>query len=351
MATAFHLLQMTDGLIVHHSLCAAAKLGIADLLRDGARSTENLAAALEVNEDALYRTLRFLAGQGVFHETAPRKFANSVLSEWLRTDVPGSIRSVLIYRGSAFFLTPFSDLLYSIETGSPAREKALEITGFEHLRQNLADARIFDDAMTEISGLWAPAVAAAYEFGKWGSLMDVGGGNGLLLATIMAAHPGLQGVLADQPQVLQRAGQLKFWQPELVHRVRFETVDFFEAIPSGCRAYLMKNIIHDWDDERARQILLNCRRVVPEDGVLLLVEYCVGGVNAPSVGKTVDLMMLTLTGGKERTVGEHDELLASAGFRMTQSIPLSNDIMILEAEPVPGWVPARPGRGRGEITK
>jgi hypothetical protein len=350
MFTPFHLLRMTDGLIVHHCLCVAAKLGIADLLKDGARPTENLAAALEVNEDALYRTLRFLAGQGVFHETAPRKFANNRLSEWLRSDVPESIRSVLIYRGSRFFVTPFSDLLYSIQTGVPARERGLEMNGFEQLRRNPEGAHLFDAAMTEISGLWASSVAAAYDFGKWGSLMDVGGGNGLLLATIMAVHPGLLGVLADQPHVLERACQHKFWQPDLLRRVRFEAMDFFQAIPSRCRAYLMKNIIHDWDDDRARQILFNCRRAVPDDGGLLLVEYCVGGANTPSIGKTVDLMMLTLTGGKERTVHEHDKLLVSAGFRMKRSIPLSNDIMILEAEPVafvgeiaedslrPGWV-------------
>lgn len=334
MSTPFDLLRMTDGLIVHHCLGAAAKLGIADMLKDGARSTENLSTELDVNEDALYRTLRFLSAQGVFHETAPRKFANSPLSEWLRTDVPESIRSILIYRDSAFFLTPFSNLLYSIQTGAPARERGLEVNGFEHLRRNPEDAHLFDAAMTEISGLWASSVAAAYDFGKWGSLMDVGGGNGMLLATIMAVHPDLQGVLADQPHVLERASQHKCWQPNLLRRVRFEAMDFFQAIPSVCRAYLMKNIIHDWDDQRARQILFNCRRAVPDDGVLLLIEYCVGGANTPSIGKTVDLMMLTLTGGKERTVREHDILLASAGFRMTKSIPLSNDVMILEAEPV-----------------
>jgi hypothetical protein len=333
MSTPVDLLRMTDGLIVHHCLGAAAKLGIADLLKDGARSTESLAAALEVNEDALYRTLRFLAGQGVFHETAPRKFANSRLSEWLRTDVPESIRSVLIYRASAFFLTPFADLLYSIQTGTPSRERELEVNGFELLRRHPEDAQLFDVAMTEISGLWASSVVAAYDFGKWGSVMDVGGGNGMLLATIMRAHPGLQGVLADQPHVLERACQHKFWQPDLLRWVRFEAMDFFQAIPTGCRAYLMKNIIHDWDDERARKILFNCRRAIPDDGALLLIEYCVGGANTPSIGKAVDLMMLTLTGGKERTVREHDKLLASAGFRLKGSIPLSNDIMILEAEP------------------
>jgi len=324
---------MTEGLIIHQSLCAAAKLGIADLLKDGPRSTAHLAATLRVNDDALYRTLRFLAGQGVFHETATRSFANSPLSEWLRTDVTGSVRSILIYRGSPFYFAPFGDLLYTIETGAPARAKADGENAFEQLRQNPDNGRMFDDAMTDISMLWAPVITAAYDFERWGSLLDVGGGSGLLLATILTANPGLCGVLADQPQVLERARQREFWPADLTGRLRFEPMDFFQAVPSGCRAYLMKNIIHDWNDESARKILLNCRRAVPDDGVLLLVEYCVGGQNTATVGKALDVVMLTLTGGKERTVEEHRDLLASAGFRMERTIPLANDVMILEAKP------------------
>lgn len=333
-ATALHLVRMTDGLIVHQSLCVVAKLGIADLLKDGARSTADLAATLEVNDEALYRTLRFLAGQGVFHEIAPRMFVNSELSHWLRSDVPGSVRSILIYRGSPYYFSPFGDLLYSIQTGAPAAEKTRGVDRFEHLRRNPDDGRMFDDAMTDISMLWAPGIAAAYDFGRWGEVMDVGGGNGLLLATILRAHPALRGVLADQPEVLERAREREFWSPDLIGRVRFEPIDFFEGVPPGCRAYLMKNIIHDWDDERARRILINCRRAVPQDGVLLLVEYCLGGENTPTVGKTVDVVMLTITGGKERTVREHRELLASAGFSLNETVPLSPDIMILEARPV-----------------
>jgi hypothetical protein len=228
---------------------------------------------------------------------------------------------------------PFVDLLYSIETGASAREKELGANGFEHLRRSPEDGSIFDDAMTDISMLWAPSVAAAYDFGQLGSLMDVGGGNGLLLSTIMTVHPALDGVLADKPEVLERARRREFWSADLVGRLRFQPMDFFLGVPPGCRAYLMKNIIHDWDDERARRILLNCRRTVPNDGVVLLVEYCVGRENTPTVGKAVDLVMLTLTGGKERTVGEHRELLASAGFSVKQTIPLANDVMIIEARP------------------
>jgi hypothetical protein len=332
-AKALDLLRMTEGLIVHHTLCAAAKLGIADLLKDGALCTGQLAAELQVYEEALYRTLRFLAGQGVFHETAARKFRNNELSEWLRSDVPGSVRSMLIYRGTPYFFSSLGNLLYSIETGAPAQEKASGMNGFEYLRNDPEQGQIFDDAMTGTSMLWGPIIAAAYDFGRWGSLMDLGGGNGLLLATIMRQYPALRGVLADQAQVLERARQRAFWSPDVAERVQFEPTDFFEAVPSGCRACLMRNIIHDWDDERARRILLNCRRAVPDDGVLLLVEYCIGGENIATMGKAVDIIMLAITGGKERTLSEHRELLASAGFRLNQTIPLSNGCIILEAKP------------------
>ncbi len=334
-ATALDLLRMTDGLVVHQALFAAAKLGIADLLKEGARPTADLAARLHVNDDALYRTLRFLAGQGVFYEIAPRKFVNSERSEWLRSDVAGSVRSILIYRGSPNYFAPFAELLYSIETGVPARQKTHGANVFEHLQRNPGDARLFDDAMTDLAMVWAGSVASAYDFGRLGSLMDVGGGNGLLMATILKKHSALRGVLVDRPDVLERARQREFWSPDVAGRVRFEPADFFQAVPSGCRAYLMRNVIHDWDDERARRILMNCRRAVSEDGLLLLVEYCLGGENTPTLGKTIDILMLTLTGGKERTVGEHGELLASAGFRMEQSIRVTDDVMILEARPAP----------------
>jgi len=203
---------------------------------------------------------------------------------------------------------------------------------FEYFRRNPPEASVFDEAMTAISALWASDIAAGYDFGKWGSLMDVGGGNGLLLAEILRVHSGLRGVLAEQPHVLDRARQLGFLSGDVSERVRFEEVDFFEAIPRGCRAYLMKNILHDWDDDRARRILLNCRRAVPDDGAYLLVEYCLGEENVPSIGKSADMHMLIRTGGRERTVNEHRKLFASAGFRLSQVIAIQ-ELMIIEAEP------------------
>ena len=247
--------------------------------------------------------------------------------------MPGSVRSILIFRGSEFFFSPFAEILYSIETGRSARAKVLGVDGFEYLRTHPEMARIFDDAMTNMSELIGGAVAAAYDFGKWGSLMDVGGGNGMLLASILKTYPGLCGVLADLPHVLDRAQQRDFLGGELESRIAMEPCDFFREVPPGCQAYVMKSVIHDWDDDRAHEILVNCRRVVPADGALLLVEWALPEGNLPSVGKVGDVAMLVLTGGKERTFQEYGDLLAGAGFRFNQVYPTSADFVIIEAMP------------------
>ena len=330
-AIPLQLLGMTNGLVIHQALYAAAKLGVADLLQDGPQTCSELARNLNLNESALYRILRLLASQSVFEEKSPRTFANTELSNFLRTGVPGSVRSILIYRGSEFFFRPFEEILYSIETGLAARAKVYGMEAFEYLKTDPETARTFDDAMTSMSELVGPAVAAAYDFGKWGSLMDVGGGNGMLLASILRAHPELRGVLADLPHTLERARQCDLLGGELASRTTMRPCDFFREVPSGCRAYVMKHVIHDWDDERAQNILANCRRAVPADGVLLLVEWVLPEGNAPSAGKFADVVMLLMTGGKERTLEEYRQLLRRAGFRLNQVIPTSPDLGIIEA--------------------
>jgi hypothetical protein len=332
-AVPLALLRMTDGLVVHQALCAAATLGVADLLDAGEKPATELASTLRVDEDALYRLLRFLSGQGVFRETGSRTFLNTPLSEYMRSDVPNSVRAILIFRGGRYYFSPFTEFLSSVQTGVPARDKVLGTGAFEYLRADPEAERVFDEAMTAISELSAPAIATAYDFGHWETVTDVGGGTGALLAAILRAHPGLRGTLADAPSVVERARRRNFLSGELAARTRFETCDFFHAIPPGSRAFVMKNIIHDWDDAQACEILRNCRRAIPNDGVLLLIEYCLGDDNAPSLGKTIDLVMMTITGGKERTVEEHRALLASAGFQLNRAIPVSPDITIIEALP------------------
>ena len=204
------LLRMLDSVVVHQALYAAASLGIADLLLDQPRTTADLAHEIKVNEEALYRILRALAGEDIFEETAPRTFANNELSRFLATGVPGSVRSILVFKGSSYFFGPFVEILYTKKTGESARTKILGMNGFEYLRQHPEIACVFDDAMTNISELSASAIASVYDFGRWGSLMEVGGGNGILLAAILKAHRGLRGVLAEQPHVLERARQRGF---------------------------------------------------------------------------------------------------------------------------------------------
>jgi hypothetical protein len=332
-AAPFQLLRLREGLVVHQVLYAAAKLGVADLLNDGPRTTIDLAAQLEVNESALRRVLRALASKGVFEETSPRSFANNAASSYLRTGVPGSMRSMMIFGGTESFYRPFGEILYSIQTGQSARSKVLGMDSWEFMQQNPAAARIFDDAMTDFSALVGPAIASAYDFGQWGNIMDVGGGNGVLLAAILKAHAGLTGILADLPHVLERAGERGFLGGELRFRSSMLPCDFLYEVSSGCRAYVMKSVIHDWDDEHAHTILVNCRRAVPADGALQLVECALPEANVPSASKLLDVVMLIMTGGRERSIEEYGQLLANAGFRLNRVVPTTTDFIVVEALP------------------
>ncbi len=322
-----------ESLVLHQAVFAVAELGIADLLSAGPKSTDELASQLKVNESSLYRILRLLASQAVFAETAPRVFANTPVSNCLRSNVPVSLRAMTRFRGTDFIYRSFGEILHTVHTGEPGRLKALGMDGWEYLKQNPEIARIFDDAMTDLSAFAAPAIAAAYDFSQWDSIMDVGGGNGVLLAAILRAHPRLRGVLSDQQHVLERAKQRGFLSGELEPRSTLQACDLFHNIPSGCRAYLMKSVIHDWNDEDARRILRNCRKAVPKNGALLLVEFDLPEDSAPSRGKFTDVSMMVLTGGKERTLAEYSVFLSDAGFRLSHAVPTASGFNVIEALP------------------
>jgi hypothetical protein len=334
IAAPGRLMQMSSAVVLQQTLYAAAKLGLADLLEKGLRTSSDLAGHLSVNEPALLRAMRFLASQGVFEEPEPGVFKNNETSHFLRVGVHGSLRSFVLMRGSNMFFAPFGEILYSIETGLPAREKLCGKNGFEQLSGDPETARIFDDAMTDQSEWLGPAIAAAYDFGAWGTLMDVGGGNGMLLAAILKAHPGLHGVLADLPAVIERAEERRFLTGDLQRRSTLRSCDFFGEVPTGCRSYLMKNVIHDWDDERALKILINCRRAVPDDGALLLAQWAIPGASSPSAGRFMEIAMIVLTGGRERDVDEYRELLSGARFMLNRVFPVPGDFCVIEALPV-----------------
>jgi len=328
------LLNARNAVVLHQSLYAVARLGIADCLQNGPRPAADLARELKVNEDALYRILRLLASQGIFEENSNRSFRNTDISNFLRSDFPGSLRALFIFWGSNYSYTSLGQMARTLETGKCAPELLSDNDSFDQLRRDPELARVFDDAMTAMTQFIAPPVAAAYDFGAWESLMDVGGGNGLMLAEILRAHPQLRGVLADQQDVLDRARERQFLAGDLASRTSMQPCNFFESVPSGCRAYIMKSIIHDWDDERSRVILTHCRKAIPSNGVLLLVELSLGDANVPSFGKFLDIAMLSLTGGRERTEAEYAALFASAGFRLNRVIPVNPQFGIIEALPV-----------------
>jgi hypothetical protein len=328
------LFRMTSAVSLQQSLYAAAKLGVADLLEAGLTTTPQIAAHLHLNEPALLRVMRFLTSQGVFHETDSRRFENSELSHLLRSNVQNSLRSFVILRGSKMYFAPYAEIVHTLQTGESAWQKLYGKDGFQALAEDPEMAAIFDDAMSNLTDWMGPAIAAAYDFGAWGSLMDVAGGNGSLLATILNAHPGLQGVLADLPAVIERARKRGLLEGELGPRIKLQVCDFFQEVPTGCRAYLMKNVIHDWNDEQARKILLNCRRAIPADGVLLLAQWAIPDSNLPSAGRFMDIAMMIITGGRERDVDEYRELLASAHFHLKRVVPVPGEFSIIEALPV-----------------
>lgn len=328
------LLQYRSNFALHQALCAIAKFGVADAVERGLHNTSDLSRELSLNEKALYRTLRALAGQGIFQEVSLRCFRNTPLSSLLRSDAPDSLRAFFIFGGSEFVGGPFQEFAYSLKTGIPSRHMLSGMDSFAYLAQNPELAKIFDDAMTSFSNLIGPSIATAYDFSAWERLTDVGGGNGILLSHILKAHKTISGVLADVPHVLDRARQRGFFSGELATRTSLQECNFFEAIPAGSRVYLMKSVIHDWDDDEALQILRNCRKVVPENGALLLVEMELSAPNEPSIGKVIDLFMLVLTGGLERTVDEYRDLLARAGFRLNRVVPTNTEFVLFESLPV-----------------
>ena len=314
---------------VSQAISLAARLGIADSLRDGPRPCDELARMNQVDPDSLYRVLRALASVGVFTEEEGRRFALTPTAEFLRSDVQGSLRAVATMAGSDWTWRPWGELAWCVKTGEPAFEKTFGMPAFAYLAQNPSAASVFDEAMTGWSMQNSRAVAAAYDFSGIGTLMDVGGGHGYLIATILKANPSLNGILFETPEVAEGAGA-RIESEGLTERCRVVSGDFFAAIPEKADACILKSVIHDWDDERATAILRNCREVVGAGGRVLLAEMVIPPGNDPHPGKLLDLEMLVMVGGHERTEDQFRDLLAGAGFRMTRIVPTASPTCVIE---------------------
>jgi hypothetical protein len=327
------MLRLVTGAWITQAVHAAAKLGLADLLRDGPRAATELAEATATEPRALHRLMRTLAGHGVFAEEQDGgRFRLTPLAELLRSDAPGSLRPFAIMMGEQLVWRSFGELPYSLRTGKPAFDHVFGQPLFDYYADHPDAARIAVEGLTSRAASENMAVVTAYEFGAAHRVVDVGGGQGSLLAAILAVNPQLRGVLLDKPHVIELA------RPVLdtalrTGRCALEAGDFFAAVPAGGDIYLLKKVIHDWDDERALGILRSVAAAIPPTGRLLLVETIVPPGNAPSFAKQLDLLMMVYTGGRERTETEHRALLGEAGFELRRVIPTESTVSILEAVP------------------
>ncbi len=327
---AVALTQMITGSLVSQALYVAAKLGVADLLANGAKDAHALAAATGAHAPSLYRILRALASCGVFAERADGRFELTPLAEPLRADAPGSLRDTAIFMGADWHWRVWGQTMHSVMTGQAAWAQVHGAEVFPYFAANPEPSQIFNRAMTSMSHLAAAAVAEAYDFGGVERLVDVAGGHGGLLTTILRANPNMSGVLFDLPHVIDGAGAAVA-DAGVAERCELVTGDFFAAVPAGADAYIMKHIIHDWDDERALVILRNISRAMRADGRVLLVELVLAPGNEPHLGKILDIEMLVSPGGQERTAAEYAALFARAGLRLTRIVPTQSPYCVIEA--------------------
>jgi hypothetical protein len=327
-------LTMMSGYYISQALYVIAKLGIADLVRDRARSVEELAEETGTHPRSLYRVMRALSSVDVFSEDEPGVFGLTESSATLLSGVPWSLRAFCIQHGEEFYRA-FGDLLYSVRTGGSAFERIYGMGHFDYLQQLPESAELFNDAMAAITETECAATTEVYDFSGAGTIVDVGGGNGRLLMEILSANPGVRAVLFDLPHSLQTAED-RLRGAGLLDRCRLVGGSFFDSVPAGGELYVLKHIIHDWDDERATVILKNVRQAMTPDAKLVLIEHVVVHGNDPYTipAKLIDLVMLTVHGGRERTEQEFRELLTGAGLRLAAVAATSAGVSVLEAVPV-----------------
>jgi hypothetical protein len=324
--------QMVTGYWLTQAVYVAAKLGLADRLRDGPRSADELAREAAAHAPSLYRLLRALASVGIFVEDGQHRFGLTPLADCLRSDVPGSQRALAIMAAEEHYAA-YGALLYSVQTGRTAFEKVFGAPVFDFLAGHPEQARVFDQAMVSVHGRETGAMLDAYDFSGLGVLADVGGGNGSVLCAVLQKYPALRGILFDLPGVAERA-RAGIRAAGLAERCQVVGGNFFESVPGGADAYLMRHIIHDWDDERSTRILRNLHQAMGADGRLLVVEGVIPPGNEPAFGKLLDLTMLVIPGGKERTREEYQTLFRAGGFQLTRVVPTRAEVSVLEGKRV-----------------
>jgi hypothetical protein len=326
------LQRLVAGSHVSQTISVAATLGVADLLADGPRASDELAAATDTHAPSLYRLLRALAAVGVFHEAEDRRFSLTPMGELLRSDAPGSVRGWAAFLGRPYIRESWSALEHSVRTGENAFEHVHGTDVWSYRAERPEESAIFDYAMQSITGGVNKALVTAYDFGRFGTVVDVGGGNGALLAGVLSAYPELRGVVFDQEHVVANAEPV-LAAAGVADRCEIVGGSFFEEVPRGGDAYVMKSIIHDWDDERSIEILQVCRRAMGESAMLLLIERIVEAPNEGWRTKFMDLNMLVNPGGQERTLEEWETLLERAGYNLVEVTLTQAGVAVISGAP------------------
>lgn len=336
---AIVLRQLAFVMRASRALYAAAELNIADHLAAGPMTSEELAARAGVNPPAMRRLMRALVAHGVFEEPSVDRFALNVAGELLRRDVAGSQRAGVLFTAGAMRWELWSDFLECVRTGNAAIERAFGQTIFERHAENVEEARLFREAMAGFAAALSAPLMAGYDFGRFSRPADIGGGTGRLIADILAAHPRASGILFDLPHVVAGAPAV-LNSSGVGSRCRVVGGSFFDDVPAGADAYILRAVLHDWDDERASTILDNVRKAMAGDAVLLIIERVLPEKSEPGVAADsylLDLEMLVNTpGGRERTEAEFRAVLEAAGLRVVRVVPTGTATSVIEAEPRAG---------------
>jgi methylase of polypeptide subunit release factors len=327
------MLQMVRGFWVSRAIYVAANLGLADLLKDEPKRSEDLAQATATHAPSLYRLMRALASVGIFAQDEQGRFALTPVGATLRTDVPGSLRAwVLLHLGEEYYRAG-GDVMHTLRTGGIAFDHLFGMGVWEYRAQHPEAAKIFDEAMANLVGMYNAAVLASYPFSTIDRVVDVGGGDGSLMVALLQANPRMKGMLFDLPHVAEKATR-RIGNAGLAGRCEILAGDAFASVPGGGDAYILSRMINGFDDARAVALLKNCHQAMTEKGKLLVVQRVLPDRVQHSIAVQAlvlsDFNMMVMIGGRERTEGECRALLEEAGFRVTKVIPTQSEMTIIE---------------------
>ncbi|MCW4354347.1 acetylserotonin O-methyltransferase [Hoyosella sp. YIM 151337] len=325
-----NVLELATGSWVTQAVYTATKLGIPDAVAGGPIDAQRVAEKVGADADATLRLLRALSAKSVFRERRDGRFELTSLGQPLRSDTPNSVRALVLMIGHPVHWEHWGDLLYAVQSGKPSLEHLRGVSAFEFFEENEEVAEVFNDAMTVTSEMVIGPVLAAYDFTPYRSIVDVGGGHGRLLAAILQKAPDTRGVLFDLESVLP-GGRDYLVEAGVADRATAVAGSFFDAVPQGGELYILKNIIHDWPEAQALDILRNVRAVMGKQSRVLVIEAVVPEGNSPHVSKWLNLEMLIQTGGRERTAAQYADLLHAAGLEVTRVLPTIGPASIVEA--------------------